>query len=48
MKRKIMIKVIMKKQLLVKVIGTWVIKCALLGCILVPSMKFMGPIGFEI
>ena len=33
---------------LVRVIGTWVIKCALLGCILVPSMKSLGRIGFEI
>ena len=32
----------------VKVIGTWIIKCALLGCILVLSMKSVGQIGFEI
>ena len=33
---------------LVKVIGTWVIECALLGCTLVPRMKSVGEIAFEI
>ena len=32
----------------VKVIRTWVIECALLGCTLVPSMKSVGEIAFEI
>ena len=32
----------------VKVIGTWVIECALLGCTLVPSMKSVGEIASEI
>ena len=31
----------------VKVIGTWVIECALLGCTLVPSMKSVGEIASE-
>ena len=33
---------------LVKINSTWVIKCTLLGCILVPTMKYVGQIGFEI
>ena len=33
---------------LVKVIVTWVIECALLGCTLVPSMKSVGEIVSEI
>ena len=32
----------------VKVIGTWVIECALLGCTMVPSMKSVGEIASEI
>ena len=32
----------------VKVIDTWVIECALLGCILVPSMKCVGEIASKI
>ena len=32
----------------VKVFGTWVIKCALLGCTLLPSMKSVGEIASEI
>ena len=35
-------------DLSVKVIGTWVIECALLGCTLVPSMKSVGEIASEI
>ena len=31
-----------------KVLGTWVIECALLGCTLVPSMKSVGEIASEI
>ena len=33
---------------LVKVIGTWVIECALLGCTLVPIMKCVGEIASKI
>ena len=33
---------------LVKVIVPWIIKCASLGCTLVPSMKSVGQIGYEI
>ena len=33
---------------MVKVISTWVIECALLGCTLVPSMKSVGEIAYEI
>ena len=29
-------------------IGSERVKCALLGCILVPSIKSLGQIGFEI
>ena len=32
----------------VKVIGTWVIECALMGCTLVPSVKSVGEIASEI
>ena len=32
----------------VKVISTWVIECALLGCTLVPRIKSVGEIAFEI
>ena len=32
----------------VKVIGTWVIECALLGCTLVPIMKSVGEIASKI
>ena len=32
----------------VKVIGTWVIECTLLGCTLVPSRKCVGEIASEI